>query len=53
MRLMNGFISKEKYMRERDSGMLGEYYYIDILRERLKNLQDWLIDFPKKIIRLK
>jgi hypothetical protein len=41
---MNGFISKEKYMRERCSEMLGEYYYIDILRERLKNHQDWIRD---------
>ena len=29
-------------MRERCSEMLGEYYYIDILRARLKNHQDWI-----------
>ena len=31
-------------MRGRCSKMLGEYYYIDILRERLKNHQDWIRD---------
>ena len=29
-------------MRGRCSEMLDEYYYIDILRGRLKNLQDWI-----------
>ena len=29
-------------MRGRCSEMLDEYYYIDILRERLKNNQDWI-----------
>ena len=29
-------------MRKRCSEMLSEYYYIDILRERLKYQQDWI-----------
>lgn len=36
MSWMNGYISNEKYMSRWCNKMLEEYYYIDILRERLR-----------------
>lgn len=39
---MSGCINKERYMRRCYNSVLGEYYYIDILRERLRCQQEWI-----------